>query len=426
MVAATSGGGSLNLIAALGESLTSRVPVLALIGQPPTSLDGRGSFQDTSGCGGALDAHALFSAVSVYCRRVLRPADIGVALREALAAANAGGPAVLLLPKDVQQGLIPVSKHLVPVSDSMIVDPVMITDALRRALGPVAIIAGEQVARDDARGELEDLRAVLRAWVAVVPDAKDVSGSPGLGHSSWLGVTGVMGHPRVADALSRSAVCLLVGTRLPVTSRAGLDRALDGVQTLSVGSARPYIGCAHVDSPNLRESLAVLTRSLTGSGRPHGLRVLEPLPQASLCPPEYDGPGIRYGDAMRVLDESLPDGVDVVVDAGNTGAAAIHQLPVRRGGRFVVALGMGGMGYSFGAGIGMCVARTKNHGSQRTVIVAGDGSFYRVRSWHAIAGAGAPRVRGYVDGGVRVSLGNRQSSRAVLATIAGSDDADAV
>jgi Thiamine pyrophosphate enzyme, C-terminal TPP binding domain len=101
-------------------------------------------------------------------------------------------------------------------------------------------------------------------------------------------------------------------------------------------------------------------------------------------------------------------------------------LPVCRGGRFVVALGMGGMGYSFGAGIGMCVARTKNHGSQRTVIVAGDGSFYRVRSWHAIAGAGAPRVRGYVDGGVRVSLGNRQSSRAVLATIAGSDDADAV
>jgi acetolactate synthase I/II/III large subunit len=304
VVAATSGGGSLNLIAALGESLTSRVPVLALIGQPPTSLDGRGSFQDTSGCGGALDAHALFSAVSVYCRRVLRPADIGVALREALAAARAGGPAVLLLPKDVQQGLMPVSKHLVPVADSMLVDPVMITDALRRALGPVAIIAGEQVARDDARGELEDLRAVLRAWVAVVPDAKDVSGSSGLGHSSWLGVTGVMGHPRVADALLRSAVCLLVGTRLPVTSRAGLDRALDGVQTLSVGSARPYIVCAHVDSPNLRESLAVLTRSLTGSGRPHGLRVLEPLPQASLCPPEYDGPGIRYGDAMRVLEST--------------------------------------------------------------------------------------------------------------------------
>src|ERR1700733_1821201 len=40
VVAATSGGGSLNLVAGLGESLASGVPVLALIGQPPTSLDG--------------------------------------------------------------------------------------------------------------------------------------------------------------------------------------------------------------------------------------------------------------------------------------------------------------------------------------------------------------------------------------------------
>ena len=73
VVAATSGGGCLNFIAGLGESYASRVPVLALIGQPPTTLDGGGSFQDTSGLNGALDAQALFSAASVYCRRVTRP-----------------------------------------------------------------------------------------------------------------------------------------------------------------------------------------------------------------------------------------------------------------------------------------------------------------------------------------------------------------
>ena len=41
VVAATSGGGSLNVVPGLGEALASRVPVLALIGQPPTALDGR-------------------------------------------------------------------------------------------------------------------------------------------------------------------------------------------------------------------------------------------------------------------------------------------------------------------------------------------------------------------------------------------------
>lgn len=376
VVVATSGGGSLNLVAGLGESLASRVPVLALVGQPPTAMDGRGSFQDTSGRGGSLDAQALFSAVSVYCRRVVRPADIGAALVEALAAARTGGPAVLLLPKDVQQAVIDRVDPTTAEPDSPVSPTAEVAEALRRARGPVTIIAGEQVARDDARSELEELRSALRAWVAVVPDAKDVSGSPGLGHSSWLGVTGVMGHPRVADAVSRSAVCLLVGTRLSVTARAGLEHALDGVQIVSIGSAQPYIGCAHVNSPDLKASLPALTRSLAGAGRPHDVQVLEPLPATALRPPEYDGPGLRYRDVITALDEMLPDGTDVVVDAGNTGAAAIHRLPVRRDGRFVVALGMGGMGYSFGAGIGMCLARSKDDAGRRTVVIAGDGSFY--------------------------------------------------
>src|SRR5690606_30982808 len=91
-----------------------------------------------------------------------------------------------------------------------------------------------------------------------------------------------------------------------------------------------------------------------------------------LQPPAHDGPGVRYREAMAVLDRGLPAGTDIVVDAGNIGAAAIHYLPPRRDGRFVVALGMGGMGYSFGAGIGMCFARSR----RRTAVIAGDGAFY--------------------------------------------------
>jgi acetolactate synthase-1/2/3 large subunit len=80
---------------------------------------------------------------------------------------------------------------------------------------------------------------------------------------------------------------------------------------------------------------------------------------------------VRYRDAMTVLDGMLPDGVDIIVDAGNIGASAIHYLPARRDGRFIVALGMGGMGYSFGAGLGVAFGRRR-----RTVVIAGDGSFF--------------------------------------------------
>jgi len=356
VVAATSGGGCLNTVPGLGEAFASRVPVLALIGQPPTTLDGRGAFQDTSGRNGALDAEALFSAVSVYCRRVVRPADIITALPEAISAARTGGPAVLLLPKDIQQSDVGL-------------------DAL-----PITIIAGEQVARDDARVELEQLRAMLRARIATVPDAKDVAGTPGLGSSSALGVTGVMGHPGVAGAIAGSALCLLVGTRMSVTSRAGLDAVLASAPVVSIGSASPYVECAHVHTDDLRGSLSLLIADLTRNGRPRSVRVPDVVPHSELRPPRFSGPGIRYRDAMTVLDAALPDGTDVVVDAGNIGASAIHYLPVRRDARFIVALGMGGMGYSFGAGVGVAFGRAsaRANGDQlrrRTVVIAGDGSF---------------------------------------------------
>jgi acetolactate synthase-1/2/3 large subunit len=383
VVAATSGGGALNLVAGLGEALASRVPVLALVGQTPTPMDGLGSFQDTSGCNGSLDADVVFSAVSLSCERVLKPADIIPALPRAIAAARTGGPAVLLLPKDIQQAYIEIPDirahrkghpggELRPIGN-----PYAIAAVLRNANGPVTIIVGEQVARDNARVELEALRAVLRAQVATVPDAKDAAGTPGFGSSSALGVTGVMGHPGVAEAAAASAVCLVVGTRLSVTARTGLDDVLARVRTLSIGSALPYVPCTHVHTDDLRGSLRMLTQALSGRGRPTGLRVPDVVRHTELKPPPYGGAGVRYRDAMAVLDGALPDGTDVVVDAGNTGASAVHYLPARRGGRFAVALGMGGMGYSFGAGIGMAFGRA-NSGRRggRTVVIAGDGAFF--------------------------------------------------
>ena len=381
VVAATSGGGALNLVAALGESLTSRVPILALVGQTATTMDGRGSFQDTSGRNGSLDAEAVFSAVSVWCQRVLNPADIDSALSEAIAAARTGGPAVLLLPKDIQQGSVDCLDFDEPARNGAhdlrpIGNPASIAPVLRDANGPVTIIVGEQVARDNARAELEALRAVLRARVATVPDAKDVAGTPGFGSSSSLGVTGVMGHPGVAEAVAASAVCLVVGTRLSVTARTGLDDVLATVRTISIGSAPPYVPSTHVHTDDLRGSLRMLAQALSGPGRPM-VRVPDVVRRTELTAPPCESDGVRYRDAMAVLDDALPDGTDIVVDAGNTGAAAIHYLSARRGGRFAVALGMGGMGYSFGAGIGMAFGRANSgRPGGRTVVIAGDGAFF--------------------------------------------------
>ena len=176
VVVATSGGGSLNLVAGLGESLASRVPVLALVGQPPT-VDGRaGQLPGHQRRNGSLDA------VGVVLRgvAVLRPGDDAGRHRRRAARGDrrrpiAGAGSAVCCPRIFSRpGRRRRAGPTVVTSAPASGDPQPIVRALRRARGPVTIIAGEQVARDDARAELAQLRSALGARVATVPDAKDV------------------------------------------------------------------------------------------------------------------------------------------------------------------------------------------------------------------------------------------------------------
>ena len=47
----------MNLVHALAETFQ----LLAIVGEPPRDLQGRGTFQDTSGRGGAVDTAQLFA-----------------------------------------------------------------------------------------------------------------------------------------------------------------------------------------------------------------------------------------------------------------------------------------------------------------------------------------------------------------------------
>ncbi|MGW5314059.1 thiamine pyrophosphate-binding protein [Nocardia thailandica] len=376
VVAATSGGGAMNLVAGLAESHASRVPVLALVGQPPTALEGKGAFQDSSGRAGALDAVALFSAISVYCARVTDPDEAPAQLAAAIAAARRGGPAVLLLPKDVQQAeLSPGPRAPIPGRQRAAPDLRALTEALAaaRGRGKIVVLAGDQAARDSARDAFAELVACLDAAVGLAPDAKDVydNSAPG-----YCGVAGSMGHPELTAALTAAETVLLVGTRFPVTARAGLDPLLAGRTVLSIGAEPPFVPAEHTPADDLATALTALTAALddhraapaTGPGTP----ALTPL-----AVPAASGPGLRYRELVETIDRELPTGTDVFVDAGNTGASVVHHLRVPRGGRFVVALGMGGMGYAFGAGIGSAFARhDAADGPHRTVVIAGDGAFY--------------------------------------------------
>lgn len=372
VVAATSGGGAMNLVPGLAEAYASRVPVLALVGQPPTGQEGQGAFQDSSGKGGSFDARSVFTPVSRFCARVEDADQLVEVLPRALSAAQADprGPAVLLLPKDVQQAAVrsprrgPAPKAPVTRLDGAALAAV--TDTLRMA-DRVLVIAGEDVAAADARAELAELARNLGAWVAVTPDAKDVFDNR---DPRFAGVAGVMGHANVEDCLRQADVCLLVGTRLPLLTRGGLDRALATTEVVSLGPEPPFVAATTLGG-NLRDALRAVACRLPPRPHacpPHAGPRPAPMPRPV---PRAGGRAIPYAQAVAAVETALPQDAHVFVDAGNAGASAIHLLPAPRHGRFVVAVGMGGMGYTFGAGIGAALAT-----GRRTYVLAGDGAFF--------------------------------------------------
>ncbi|MFE6334293.1 thiamine pyrophosphate-binding protein [Streptomyces sp. NPDC057798] len=407
VVAATSGGGALNLVPALGEAYASRVPVLALVGQPPTAAEGRGAFQDQSGLGGSVDARAVFSGVAKFCARVesAEAAEKLLPLAVQAALSEPRGPAVLLLPKDVQQAVMAARPARSPVAGPQVTTGATAAgetadgagpadcgaagetargpepadcagpaaDALeqaRRDGAPVLVVAGPEVVRSDARQELARFVAALGAWVSVEPDAKDAFDNH---DPRFVGVAGVIGHPSVRHCLERAAVCVLVGTRFPQTAAAGLEDALPG-RTLICLNREPAYPPSALELPlggGLRQGLRAVTTRLEASP-PRPGPPFPPHPGLEYLPHERsDGEQIALREIVETVARALPEDANVVSDAGNTGCGVMHFLPAPRHGRYLLALGMGGMGFSFGAGIGAALAN-----GRRTVVLAGDGSFF--------------------------------------------------
>lgn len=360
VVLTTSGGAAMNLVSALAESYASDVPVLAIVGEPPTPLQGVGAFQDTSGRAGTVDAAAVFAAVSRWCERATEPDGIVAQLdRARTAALERSGPAVLLVAKDVQQArstavLGPAPAIAVASTAIMEIDRA----AVMLSAGHCVVIAGDGVARAGACAELARLVESVDARVAVTPDGRDAFDN----HSPrFLGVAGAMGHAEVARALVEARACLLVGTRMPILARQGLEAQLGELPIAWIGREPPHVtgrSLLQVGSDPV-ECLRALAEVID---RPHAAA-------PTVRPPNTSSTQLDAAAVLAAVERTLdPRGV-VLVDAGSTGASAAHWLSIPHGARWLLAMGMAGMGYTFGAAIGAAFAS-----GHRCTVIAGDGA----------------------------------------------------
>lgn len=368
-VLTTSGGGALNVVPALGEAYDSRVPMIALIGSAPSPTVGRGGFQDMLDPPDTVDLRAVLSGVTGFCGLVDEPSGLDRVLDAAFATTARGLPAAVILPKDVQCSTCPGADAIADRPADVDTVPATVVDGLADRLakvtrdgGTVCIWAGDEASRLEMSVAVDDLAHLLGAAVVVSPGGRDI------GRSWCSGVTGVMGHPSAHRAVRDAQVLLVIGCRMSMTDRAGLDDALATIPIIHLGSAPPRTPAAaeHIRAPHLADTVDALRSSLADRVPRRRVPRVHPIDHLPVVP-STTAVGMR--DVMVTIGDALPERCAVFADAGNTGAAAIHHLPPGDG-RFLVALGMGGMGWAIAAGIGSAIA-----GDDRVVVIAGDGSF---------------------------------------------------
>jgi acetolactate synthase-1/2/3 large subunit len=101
----TAGPGATNLVTAIASAYADHLPVIAITGEAPTHIFGKGGLQESSGEGGSVDQVALFAGITRYHKLVERTDYLPNVLIQAAKCllSDTPGPVVLSIPFNVQK-----------------------------------------------------------------------------------------------------------------------------------------------------------------------------------------------------------------------------------------------------------------------------------------------------------------------------------
>ncbi len=203
---AIAGPGSTNLLTGLYDAQRDRAPVLALSGQVPSDVLGRGAFQD-------LDLQGAFSDVARYSKTVLSGSDhaeiMTLACKTALVERDV---AHLIFPDEVQVETVGDAEASGPdgrTGSRRITPPVEALDAALELLAGSArpvIVVGH-----GARGEMEPIMALAERLHAPVITTFKAKGLVSDHHPLGVGVLGRSGTPVASWFMNESDLMIVFG-----------------------------------------------------------------------------------------------------------------------------------------------------------------------------------------------------------------------
>ncbi len=367
---AIAGPGSTNLLTGLYDAKLDGAPVVAISGQVPSKVLGRGAFQD-------LDLGAVFRDVAISTTTVHSGSDHAELAALAVKHARDGrGVAHLVLPDEVQE--LPSSalagspdgrysrRPVGPDADAL----ARATELVAEARRPVLVVGhGARGARDEVVALAEQLGApVLTTFKAkgLVPDD----------HPLGAGVLGRSGTPVASWLMNEADLLLVVGASF--SNHTGIAPWQRIVQVDDTPTA---IGRFDAVTADLLGDAAVVLAALAAAVRERGAQAEDQrgdvadrwaIWRAEKARRAADdrGRGVAAAAVFAALSAHLPDHAVVAVDVGNH-AYSLGRYLESRGQPVLMSGYLGSIGFGYPAALGAWAADP----GRPVVAVTGDGGF---------------------------------------------------
>jgi thiamine pyrophosphate-dependent acetolactate synthase large subunit-like protein/nitrite reductase/ring-hydroxylating ferredoxin subunit len=366
---AIAGPGSTNLLTGLYDAKVDRAPVLAVSGQVPSAVLGRGAFQD-------LDLPAAFADVATYSRTVLAGSNhaelMTLAVKHALVER---GVAHLVLPDEVQVLPAPDAAAGGPVGrvgDARVHPP---TEALEQAR---VLLAGAHrpviVVGHGARFDMPAIEALAEQLHAPVLTTFKAKGQISDHHPLGCGVLGRSGTPVASWLMNESDLLLVFGASFANHTGIASYKPIVQVDTDPMALGRfhpvtvPVLGDVGVVAAALRAQLSPGDRTDQRADVAERWAIWRAEKAKRVA--DDRGHGVASAAVFDALSRLAPADAVVAVDVGNHAYSFGRYFEVRH--QSVLMSGyLGSIGFGFPAAMGARLAAP----DRASIAVTGDGGF---------------------------------------------------
>lgn len=369
----TQGPGAIHLLNGLYDAKLDHVPVVAVVGQQHRTVLGSGYMQE-------VELKTLFADVALYVGEAMTPEQIPLVIDEAFRNARGGaGPAVIILPHDVQQS--PAAEHarehgVVVTAASFAAADVRPREEdvraavglLRRAARPALLVGRGAAGAADAVLELADK---LGAGVTT-----SLLGKPFVDERHPL-VAGTMGHLGTTASAAILAECdalVIVGSNDPWTEyypAPGQARAVQiDIDPRRLGDRYPIdVGIAS----DAGAALAALIEGLPSPDRADWRARVEAhvasWHQVRRRRADVDAEPLNPERVVAELGDALPADAAIALDVGSVVYWYARQLVLPPG----VPAHVSGTLASMGCGVPYGIAAKSGAPERPVLVLTGDG-----------------------------------------------------